>query len=168
LIEDPLRRRDDELVEQCVKTVGQILSNYQAALHLLEEAAAGGFGETVPPALGFEVLRRAARDVFAPVLDACARVSPGLDDLVRESIGSADDPPPPAHALRDVVVAERQRLAVTHSRLITRQAGLMKVARQSDTAALVSAARRLQELESGSHSAGALFNVLVERWKDAR
>ena len=85
-----------------MKTVGQILSNYQAALHLLEEAAAGGFGETVPPALGLEVLRRAARDVFAPVLDACSGVSPGLDDLVRESIGSADDPPPPAHALRDV------------------------------------------------------------------
>ena len=87
---------------------------------------------------------------------------------MRESIGASDDPPPPAHALRDVVGAERQRLAMTHSRLITRQAGLMKAAPRSDPAAVVAAARRLEDLEGGSHLAGALFNILVERWKDAR
>ena len=33
-------------------------------------------------------------------------------------------------------------------------------------AALIAAAGRLDELETGSHSAGALFKVLFDRWKD--
>jgi hypothetical protein len=83
----------------------------------------------------------------------------------------------PAHALRNLVIAERQRVAISHSRLIKRQVGLMKAAedraargRASDLggyrAALLAAAGRLDELESGSHSAGALFKVLFDRWKD--
>ena len=31
--------------------------------------------------------------MFAPVLEACAGVAPGLDDLVSESIGSAGEAP---------------------------------------------------------------------------
>ena len=111
------------------------------------------------------MLRRAAREVFAPVLDACAGVAPGLDDLVSESIGSGDDAPATGRgAVRDLVIAERQRVAVTHSRLITRQPRLIVAA--GERATVVAAARRLEELETGSHSAGALFNLLLERWKD--
>jgi hypothetical protein len=174
----PGSQTERELVQDSVKTVGQIFSNYQAALHLFEEAVTG-FGESVPRPLALEVLQQAAREVFVPVLDACAGVAPGLDDLVTESIGSADAVPaveaeaagPSAQALRDLVIAERQRVAATHSRLIRRQAALMKVGEERAgggdyRAALVAAARRLDELETGSHSAGALFTVLFERWKD--
>jgi hypothetical protein len=151
---------DRELVQDSVQTVGQIFSNYQAALHLLEETVAG---ETVAPDRALEVLKQAAREVFAPVLDACAGVAPGLDDLVAESIGG---PSAMASAARDLVGAERQRVAITHSRLITRQAGLTNAGgERSDRAALVGAAGRLHDLESGSHSAGALYQVLLERWK---
>jgi hypothetical protein len=78
---------------------GQILSNYQAALHLLEETAT-------------EVeLQRVAAEVFTTVRDACTR-SPGLEQLAAEIVAG------PAGA---DVAAERQRIAATHSRLIRRR-----------------------------------------------
>jgi hypothetical protein len=170
-VNGPEGARERELAESSVKAVGQILSNYQAALHLFEEAVTGDVGEAVPRGLALELLQEAARAVFAPVLEASAGVAPGLDDLVSESIGSAGDAPAPAHTLRDVVIAERQRVAVTHSRLITRQARLIQAAEEragqaGHRAALGAAAVRLGELETGSHSAGALFNLLFDRWKD--
>jgi hypothetical protein len=179
-------KTERELVQDNVNTVGQIFSNYQAALHLFEEAVRSGYGETVPRDLALEVLREAAHEVFAPVLDACVGVAPGLEDLVAESMGRVDEVPEaerpeagqsaPAHALRNLVIAERQRVAITHSRLIKRQVSLMHAAEDraalagaglSDyRAALIAAAGRLDELETGSHSAGALFKVLFDRWRD--
>ena len=176
-------KTERELVQDNVNTVGQIFSNYQAALHLLEEAVTSGYGETVPRALALEVLRDAAHEVFTPVLDACVGVAPGLEDLVQESMGKVDDvrevarPEPgqsaPAFALRNLVIAERQRVAATHSRLIRRQLGLMKAAEDRAAVdlsgyrrALVAAAGRLDALETGSHSAGALFQVLFDRWRE--
>ena len=177
-------KTERELVQDNVNTVGQIFSNYQAALHLFEEAVTSGYGETVPRELALEVLQHAAHEVFEPVLDACVGVAPGLDDLVAESIGRVDAVPEvekreaaqsaPAHALRNLVIAERQRVAITHSRLIKRQLGLMQSAEERAARtdigdyrlALVGAAARLDELETGSHSAGALFKVLFDHWKD--
>jgi hypothetical protein len=164
-VSDPHPARERELAQDSVKAVGQILSNYQAALHLFEEAVAGDVGETVPPQVGLELLREAAREMFAPVLEACAGVAPGLDDLVSEAIDGVDDAPAAEQRMRDLVVAECERVAVTHSRLITRQPRLMDVAETGGhRPALVTAAARLEELQSGSHSAGALFNLLFERW----
>jgi hypothetical protein len=174
-------KTERELVQDNVNTVGQIFSNYQAALHLFEEAVRTGYGETVPRELAIEVLREAAHDVFAPVLDACVGVAPGLEDLVAESMGKVDEvreveraeagQSAPAHALRNLVIAERQRVAITHSRLIKRQVSLMNSAdsrRDPDVRArLLAAAARLDELETGSHSAGALFKFLFTRWQDA-
>jgi len=180
-------KSERDLVQDNVNTVGQIFANYQAALHLLEEAVRSGYGETVPRDLAVELLRDVAHDVFAPVLDACVGVAPGLEDLVADSMGKVDDvreverpeagQSAPAHALRNLVIAERQRVAISHSRLIKRQVGLMKAAEAragggsaSDLAgyraALVAAAGRLDELETGSHTAGALFKVMFDRWKD--
>jgi hypothetical protein len=99
--------------------VGQILSNYQAALLLVEEAV----GDAT-------VSRETAREIFQPVLDACAGVA-GLEDLVAE------------------VVAEPDRVAATHSRLIKRRPQMPDVP-----------SARLEELAAGSHSAPALFMVL--------
>jgi hypothetical protein len=180
-------KTERELVQDNVNTVGQIFANYQAALHLFEEAVRSGYGETVPRDLAVEVLQEAAHEVFAPVLDACVGVAPGLEDLVADSMGEVDDvravenreagQSAPAHALRNLVIAERQRVAITHSRLIKRQVALMqgaedRAARGSASdladyrAALIAAAGRLDDLETGSHSAGALFKVLFDRWKD--
>ena len=74
--------------QDCVNTVGQIFSNYQAALHLLEEA--------VPPRAGARA-RYAQRccgpaEVFTPVLDACAGVAPGLEELVARASARSSAP----------------------------------------------------------------------------
>jgi hypothetical protein len=176
-------KTERELVQDNVNTVGQIFSNYQAALHLFEDAVRSGYGETVPRDLAVEVLREAAHEIFTPVLDACVGVAPGLEDLVAESMGKVDDVPEverpeaaqsaPAHALRNLVIAERRRVAVRHSRLVKRQVSLMNGAEERAArdrgdyrAALVAAAARLDELETGSHSAGALSKLLFERWKE--
>lgn len=114
-----------------VDTAGQILSNYQAALHLLEDA------ETE---LDRDVLQRAAVGVFTSVRDACDG-SPDLEALVAQLVAE------PAGA---DVAAERQRIAATHSRLIRRRPAVHD-----------EAAARLAELAVGSHSAGALFLLLL-------
>ena len=180
-------KTERELVQDNVNTVGQIFANYQAALHLFEEAVAGGMGETVPRQLALEVLQEAAREVLDPVLDACTGVAPGLEDMVAAGVGSVDDVPEaekretgqsaPAHSLRNLVIAERHRVASAHSRLIKSQRGLMDGATERAGAAgaggladyramLVAAAGRLDELETGSHTAGALFKAMIERWQE--
>jgi hypothetical protein len=112
-------------------TAGQILSNYQAALHLLEETGSE---------LDRAVLQRVAADVFTTVRDACAG-SPDLEALVAQLV---------AEPAREDVAAERQRIAATHSRLIRRRPAL-----DDATAA------RLAALANGSHSAGSLFLLLA-------
>jgi len=109
---------------------GQILSNYQAALHLFEEMATE---------LDRDVLQRTATDVFTKVRDACAG-SPDLEELAAQIVAE------PACA---DVAAERQRIAATHSRLIRRRPAVHE-----------QTAGRLAELAAGSHSAGALFLLL--------
>jgi hypothetical protein len=109
---------------------GQILSNYQAALHLFEETATE---------LDRDVLQRTATEVFTKVRYACAG-SPDLEELAAQIVAE------PACA---DVAAERQRIAATHSRLIRRRPAV-----QEETAG------RLAELVAGSHSAGALFLLL--------
>ena len=90
-------RTERELAQDSIDTVGQILSNYQAALHLLEVSGDAG---AAPRASAPEVLRQTAAEVFTPVLDACGGVAPGLEALVEESIGAAGPGQGvPAHAI---------------------------------------------------------------------
>ena len=177
-------KTERELVQDNVNTIGQIFANYQAALHLFEEAVVDGLGESVPRQLATEVLQEAAREVFEPVLDACTGIAPGMEDIVAQSIGSVDDvkeeekkearQSAPAHALRNLVIAERHRVATHHSLLIKSQAGYLRGAEDraasgdaSDyRAMLIAAAGHLDELETGSHTAEALFKGLIERWKE--
>jgi hypothetical protein len=180
-------KNERDLVQDNVNTIGQIFANYQAALHLFEEAVVGGLGETVPRQLALEVLQEAARGVFEPVLEACAGVAPGLEDVIADGMGSVDEvresekqeagQSAPAYALRNLVIAERHRVATTHGRLIKGQVNWMRLSSErvssanADGAAdyramLAAAAGRLDELETGSHSAGALFTTLIERWQD--
>jgi hypothetical protein len=175
-------KTERDLVQDNVNTVGQIFANYQAALHLFEDAVVGGAGEKVPRELAVEVLREVAREVFEPVLEACVGVAPGMEDLVAEGIGAVEGVPEaekiepgmsaPAHALRNLVIAERHRIASAQGRLIKGQLSLMGLA--GDRAArgegsrgpLVAAAMRLDELETGTHSAGGILKTLMERWED--
>jgi hypothetical protein len=83
---------------------------------------------------GATVSRETAREIFEPVLEACGGAVPGLDELVAEAMAAPD------------------RVAVAHSRLIKRRSALKGPA-----------SAQLSELVTGSHSAGALFKLLLAR-----
>lgn len=180
----PLASKSErELVQDNVNTVGQIFANYQAALHLFESAITGGMGEGVPRELAKEVLREAARSVFEPVLAAVSGTVAGLDDATAFGMGSVGEVPKeeakpsdqsaPAYALRNLVVAERRRIASAQAGLIKGQVTFLKIA-ESEAASgdsdyrdkLAAAADDLNTKESSSHSAESIFKELMERWDE--
>jgi hypothetical protein len=174
-------KSERELVQDNVNTIGQIFANYQAALHLFESAVTGGLGEAVPRELAKEVLREAARSVFEPVLAAVSGTVAGIDDAAAAGIGTVGDVPKeetqeagqsaPAYALRNLVIAERRRIAGAQAGLMKGQVSFLKIA---ETEAgygnpdyrdkLAAAAGDLNEKESTTHSAEAIFKALMERW----
>ncbi len=128
----PLASKSErDLMTDNVNTIGQIFTNYQAALHQFEEAIGKGAGEAVPRELAKEVLREAARDVFEPVLAAAAETAGEVADHVADGIGVTDVHPAekprqpgasaPAYALQNLLVAERRRIAATQMRLLKAQ-----------------------------------------------
>jgi hypothetical protein len=181
----PLAAKSErELMQDNVNTIGQIFTNYQAALHLFEEAVESGAGEAVPRELAKDVLREAARDVFEPVMAAAAEVAGDVADHVGEGYGVADRWPAetprapgasaPAFALRNLVVAERRRIAAAQMRLLKAQVSFSDAAEDkavrdgsSSRAGLIGASKDLNELEETSHSAEGIFKTLMERFKEA-
>ena len=124
-------------MQENVNTIGQIFTNYQAALHLFEEAVAGGAGEAVPRELAKEVLREAARDVFEPVMAAAAEAAGEVADHVADGHRRRRRAPggaaarSPARARRrsrcsNLVVAERRRIAATQMRLLKAQVVVLR------------------------------------------
>src|SRR5918997_863603 len=124
----PLAAKSErDLMQDNVNTIGQIFTNYQAALHEFEAAIAEGAGEAVPRELAKEVLREAARDVFEPVLAAAAATAGEVAEHVEDGMGVTDVHPAetprepgasaPAFALRNLLVAERRRIAATQMRM---------------------------------------------------
>jgi hypothetical protein len=181
----PLAAKSErDLMQDNVNTIGQIFTNYQAALHQFEDAVESGAGEAVPRELAKEVLREAARDVFEPVMAAAAEAAGEVADHVADGFGVADTAPAeqalapgmsaPAFALRNLVVAERRRIAAAQMRLLKAQVSFSAAAEDkaaaggsSYRARLVGASMDLNELEETSHSAGGIFKTLMERYKEA-
>ena len=181
----PLAAKSErDLMQDSVNTIGQIFANYQSALHLFEAAVQEGAGEAVPRELAQEVLREAARDVFEPVLAAATEAAGEVADHVADGLGVADSWPAeqprtpggsaPAFALRNLVVAERRRIAATQMRLLKAQLSFSATAEDkaagggsSYRARLTGASMDLNELEETSHSAAGIFKTIMERYKEA-
>ncbi len=181
----PLASKSErELVQDNVNTVGQIFSNYQAALHMFESAVTGGMGETVPRELAKEVLREAAREVFEPMLASVANTVAGLDEATGAGLGVVDGAPEeevkepgqsaPAHSLRNLVIAERRRIASAQAGLIKSQTHFLKAAEGKTGPGntdyrdkLAAAAGDLNQKESTTHSAAQIFKALMHRWEAA-
>ena len=181
----PLASKSErDLVTENVHTIGQIFTNYQAALHQFEAAVESGAGEAVPRELARDVLREAARDVFEPVLAAAAETAGEVVDHVAEGKGVADSWPAeqprepgasaPAFALRNLVVAERRRIAATQMRLLKAQVSFAAAA--EDRAAvggpgyrtrLLGANMDLNGMEQKTHRAEGIFKTLMDRYKEA-
>src|SRR5918998_195014 len=125
----PLAAKSErDLMQDNVNTIGQIVANYQAALHQFEAAVEDGVGET----------------------DVHPAESP------REPGASA-----PAFALRNLLVAERRRIAATQMRLLKSQVAFADAAAERATSGggdayrkrLLGANMDLNELEATTHSA---------------
>jgi hypothetical protein len=180
-------KTERELLQDNVNTVGQIFTNYQAALHQFEAAMVGGAGEAVPRELAKEMLREAAREVFEPVLAAATNLAPGFEDVVAGGMGKVGDVPmeepkepgqsAPAHILRNLVIAERRRVAGTQGRMMRGQVHFLKLAEEKVAGAdgagraeyrarLAAANGDLNEMEATSHSTEQLLKKMMERWKD--
>ena len=167
-----------------VNTIGQIFTNYQAALHQFEAAVQDGAGEAVPRELAKEVLREAARDVFEPVLRAAAETAGEVAEHVEDGIGVTDVHPAetprepgasaPAFALRNLLVAERRRIAATQMRMLKGQVAFADAAAEraerggaSYRSRLLGASVDLNELEETTHSAEGIFKTMMDRYKEA-
>jgi hypothetical protein len=180
----PLAAKSErDLMQDNVNTIGQIFTNYQAALHQFESAVQDGAGEAVPRELAKEVLREAARDVFEPVLRAAAETAGEVAEHVEDGIGVTDTHPAetprepgasaPAFALRNLLVAERRRIAATQMRMLKGQVAFADAAaeRAADGGAsyrsrLLGANVDLNELEETTHSADGIFKTIMDRYKE--
>jgi hypothetical protein len=182
----PLAAKSErDLLQDNVNTIGQIFTNYQAALHLFEAAVREGAGEAVPRQLAEEVLREAARDVLEPVLAAAAETAGEVAEHVEDGMGVVTGVQPaeqprepgasaPAFALRNLLVAERRRIAATQMRLLKGQVAFADAA--ADRAAtggsgyrdrLLGATMDLNELEETTHSPEGIFKAMMDRYKEA-
>jgi hypothetical protein len=177
----PLAAKSErDLMVDNVNTIGQIFTNYQAALHQFEAAVQDGAGEAVPRELAKEVLREAARDVFEPVIAAAGEVA----DHVQDGMGVTDVHPAetprepgasaPSFALRNLLVAERRRIAATQMRLLKGQIAFADAAAERATTGgdayrkrLLGANMDLNELETTTHSAGGIFKTMMDRYREA-
>jgi len=177
-------KSERDLVIDSVNTIGQIFANYQAALHMFEDAVGSGMGEAVPQELAKEILREGARDVLEPVFAAASETAGEIGDQVARGIGTPDqirrDQPPrsgqsaPAYALTNLVVAERKRIAERQMKLLKSQVSFGDLAAGRAGAGggalrekLAASNLLLNKLEEGSHSKDAIYKTLMERYKKA-
>src|SRR5215208_4901961 len=165
----PLAAKSErDLMQDNVNTIGQIFTNYQAALHQFEAAVREGAGEAVPRELAKEVLQEAARDVFQPVHAAAAETAGEVAEHVEDGMGVTDVHPAetprepgasaPAFALRNLLVAERRRIAATQMRMLKGQVAFADAAAEraatggdSYRKRLLGASMDLNELEATTH-----------------
>ena len=169
-----------------VNTIGQIFTNYQAALHQFEEAVgrrrrrgrparagqggpARGRARRASSRCSRPRPRRPARSATtSPRAWASTDVRPA--EQPRQPGASA-----PAYALHNLVVAERRRIAA-HADAAAQGAGRRSAqpARRAPARAaaryrerLLGANMDLNEMEETSHSADGIFKTLMERYKEA-
>ena len=177
-------KSERDLVLDSVNTIGQIFANYQAALHMFEQAIGTGMGEAVPQELAKEILREGARDVLEPVFAAASETAGELGDQVGKSIGTPDQirkeqprqggQSAPAYALTNLVVAERKRIAQRQMKLLKAQVGFGDLGAtragmggSSFRERLVGSNLLLNKMEETSHSAHGIYKTLMERYAKA-
>src|SRR5215207_1647754 len=177
-------KSERDIVVDSVNTIGQIFANYQAALHMVEEAIGSGAGEAVPQELAKEILREGARDVLEPVFTAASETAGELGDQVARGIGTPDQvraeqprrsgTSAPAYALSNLVLAERHRIAQRQMKLLKSQVSFAELGAKRAGAGggafreqLAGANLLLNKLEETSHSADGIFKTLMERYKKA-
>lgn len=194
-IEDELDKTDEagkterEQVQDILSTLGQVFVNYQTALHMLEKEVQEGAAEAVPMELGKTVLEEfVERDLLGPVIEEVGTFIPMLQEDLLDMVDEVDEvreeerdmkDSAPARAIRNLVIAERQRVALGHH-LFTKDQPMMMRAAQDEITSLDEAKRadyadeavsKRASLESAEEdkelSAEQIFKRLKERWSQA-
>lgn len=187
--EAPLHAKSErEIVQDDINTIGQIFANYQAALHLFEATiGADAASESVPRAAVQDFIDDFTSRVFGDLLEVDLDAIPGLADGIDQAAGVAEEPADelkptrdvgePTLSLRNLAIAERERVAAEHAKIVKGQSGMMKNAtdvlstldpetrhEQREELERISAA--VNRMESSSHSADWLYRELLDAWKD--
>jgi hypothetical protein len=182
-------KTERELVQDLVNTVGQIFVNYQAALHMFEKEVREGQAEAVPVELGKAILSEfTSRDLFGPLADVVGDIVPGLqkrtlqggeedvDNVPEEEKGYKESAP--ALAMRNLVIAERRRIALQQGLLIKDQMGMLRAsedeivslgpAKRDEFRGEVAATRGVVDaLEGNELTPEQIFKKLMDRWRNA-
>jgi hypothetical protein len=181
-------KTERELSQDVINTVAQIFVNYQAALHMFETEVRTGQAEAVPVELGKFVLKEfAERDLFGPLAETVGDLVPELDDWTEEAADEVDTIPDeekdsrdsaPARAMRNLVIAERRRVAKQQRLMIKDQPSMLR-ASEDEVSSLDEGKRGeyreeaatiredVDRLEERNFEAEQIFKKLMDRWKAA-
>jgi hypothetical protein len=185
----PLERKSEaEIVQDDVNTIGEIFANYQTAMHMFEGViGADGASESVPREAVEDFIKDFTERFFREILDVDLDAVPFLGERVDEAIGSADEPSEdikqqreegqPTNSLRNLALAERERLAGEHRDMLKGQRSMVRGAfedlstidpdrRNEEREELARIAAEVNRMESTTHSAGWLFRQILDAWKD--
>ena len=182
------RKSEGELVTDDVNTIGEIFANYQTAMHLFESVIGhDGASESVPRAAVEDFIADFTERFFRELLDVDLDAIPYLYDRVEEAIGSADEPSEdikqhreegqPTNSLRNLALAERERLAGEHREMLKDQRSMQRAAvehlstidpdrRNEEREELARIAREVNRKELSSHSADWFYRQILDAWKD--
>ena len=182
------RKSEGELVSDDVNTIGEIFANYQTAMHMFESVIGhDGASESVPRESVQDFIADFTERFFRELLDVDLDAIPTLYDKVEEAIGSADEPSEdikprreegqPTNSLRNLALAERERLAGEHRDMLKGQRGMQRAAvqrmstidpdrRDEEREELARIATEVNRKELSSHSAQWFFGQILDAWKD--
>ena len=181
-------KSEAEIVQDDVNTIGQIFANYQTAMHMFESViGADGASESVPREAVQDFISDFTEKFFREILDVDLDAIPFLYEKVEEAIGFAEDPAEdikphreegqPTNSLRNLALAERERLAGEHRDMLKGQTGMQRAAvedmstidpdrRNEEREELARVAKQVNRMEMTTHSAEWLFKQILDAWKD--
>jgi hypothetical protein len=181
-------KSEGEIVQDDVNTIGEIFANYQTAMHMFESViGSDGASESVPREAVQDFISDFTEKFFREILDVDLDAIPFLYDRVEEAIGFADEPSEdikphreegqPTNSLRNLALAERERLASEHRDMLKGQRGMMRGAvedmstidpdrRNEEREELARIASEVNRMEMTTHSAEWLFRQILDAWKD--
>lgn len=185
----PLDRKPEmEIVQDDVNTIGEIFANYQTAMHLFESIIGNdGASESVPRSAVEDFIGDFTERFFREILDVDLDAIPVLYEKVEEAIGSADEPSEdikphreegqPTNSLRNLALAERERLAGEHRDMLKSQRAMQRGAvdhmstidpdrRNEEREELARIAAEVNRMELSTHSAEWFFRQILDAWKD--
>jgi hypothetical protein len=181
-------KSEGEVVQDDINTIGEIFANYQTAMHMFEGIIGhDAASESVPRSAVQDFISDFTEKFFREIMDVDLDAIPFLYDKVEAAIGYAEDPSEdikpeknegqPTNSLRNLTLAERERLSAEHRDMLKGQRGMTRAAvddmttidpdrRNEEREELARIALAVNRMEITTHSAEWLFKQILDAWKD--